>query len=884
MTRFFSLPTSSASHTKEAREKGMKGELETGGDLIRQDEREKIVTQTGDSSAPTSTTTITPRAGPNKLHKPRPFSLSVPSSKKRSSSTSTIPSVDVAARPISVTMPLNGNSSSEESFSSVATPSLPTTPNKGRTETKRLRTISLRSVRSISASIIHHRHTASTQSTQSNKSSILSSSGSVSSASSSPSVSPMKKVTSRVKKSIRRLGSSLHLPHVTSKSRPRSSSAASAPGLDHHHLSHPSQTSIPSALNTSTSSRKSSFTQDSASAKTKEAELHVNEHEAEAEHERIPESLPEGEPTQSLEEESQSAPLVLVEPPSTIAVVVSGDSDEPLRVQVPDSPNIVSIALSPVAEMPTPVTPQAPAFPTPVAVSAEAGDVQPEEVLSTSEHTLSTSVYVEREVPDPFLVDEEGDAMSDEDKQEEYGQEREASVAPSLASSDVPAAQEIALSVSKATMATPDVTSPTASEPPVSSPLNVNKDVPPPPPEEIAEQGEGQVEEEVPDLFLPGLVIPTMFLPIPNTDPLTTLLTKYIYPPEKRPVRDVTGEWKRTDTHTLVMTNSWRTLGKMARDRIVASNPADVENILDLWYLRLASLARLRLSNQTAAECTNLFAVLNAIEPVDHRVYVFEKILPFELEVMYARIKYWSGDHMGYLDALSALLRKCKRKAREAATIAKTESEAQEIKDMWKERGARISLILASQLVEMKDFTAATKLLEPLCTQLSHTGGPHSTITNSHLRSAIARIYIQGGNVQLAAHHFGIVAQDPNADESLKKLNDAILSAAEGEWERSVQVLKNMIEEDADNFVAVNNLGVALLSQGKLKEAIEVLERALKSSPSTVVVAEPFLFNLSTLYELRSAAGLEKKKDLLIEVAKWSGDGLRVNCLKMPTN
>jgi len=62
------------------------------------------------------------------------------------------------------------------------------------------------------------------------------------------------------------------------------------------------------------------------------------------------------------------------------------------------------------------------------------------------------------------------------------------------------------------------------------------------------------------------------------------------------------------------------------------------------------------------------------------------------------------------------------------------------------------------------------------------------------------------------------------------------------------------------------------------------MERALKSSPSTVVVAEPFLFNLSTLYELRSAAGLEKKKDLLIEVAKWSGDGLKIGCLKMPTN
>ncbi|KAF9454322.1 hypothetical protein P691DRAFT_656665 [Macrolepiota fuliginosa MF-IS2] len=515
---------------------------------------------------------------------------------------------------------------------------------------------------------------------------------------------------------------------------------------------------------------------------------------------------------------------------------------------------------------------EVPSVPTPTAVTADVRDTQ-FDALSPSESILDTTVYVEQEVPDPFLIDEEGDAMSEGEKEEE----RETSVAPSVASSEPPAAQEIALSVST-TLTTATIASPASSEPPVLSPLNVNKDVPPPPEETEQDAEEEEAEEEVPDLFLPGLIIPTMFLPIPNTDPLTTLLTKYIYPPEKRPVRDVTGEWQRTDVHTMVMTNSWRALAKMARDRIVVCNPADIENILGLWYLRLSSVARLRLSNQTAAECINLFAVLNAIEPAEHRHYVFEKILPFELEVMYARIKYWSGDHMGYIDALSALLRKCKRKAREAGGLK--EGEAQEVKDMWKERGARVCLILASQLVEMKDFTAATKLLEPLCSQSIND----EPATNPTLRSAIARIYLQGGNVQLAAHHFALVDQDPSADETLKRTNEGILAAADGEWEKSVDILKGLIDKDAENFVAVNNLSVALLSQGKLKEAIDVLEKALKSSPSTVVVAEPFLFNLSTLYELRSAAGLEKKKDLLIEVAQWSGDGLRTNCLKMPTN
>jgi hypothetical protein len=47
---------------------------------------------------------------------------------------------------------------------------------------------------------------------------------------------------------------------------------------------------------------------------------------------------------------------------------------------------------------------------------------------------------------------------------------------------------------------------------------------------------------------------------------------------------------------------------------------------------------------------------------------------------------------------------------------------------------------------------------------------------------------------------------------------------------------------------AVNDLAVALLCQGKLKEGIEVLEAALETSPSTLAMAEPFLFNLCTCF------------------------------------
>ncbi|KAL4259902.1 Trafficking protein particle complex subunit 12 [Pleurotus pulmonarius] len=452
--------------------------------------------------------------------------------------------------------------------------------------------------------------------------------------------------------------------------------------------------------------------------------------------------------------------------------------------------------------------------------------------------TSPPRVYVEPPVPDPFLVDDPEDPMSEEENE---------------ASSASESSQVFTTMQSEETLV----------KSPHPEPNKHLPSPPPPQPEEVEDQ------EEAPTISLPALILPTMFLPIPNTSPLTTLLNKYI-PPDKRPVRDLTGEWQRSDFHTLVMTNSWRALARMARDRMVNTDPEEIALILSLWYIRLASLARLRLFNQTSAECTNLFSVLNAIEPPSTRKYVFERILPFELEVMQARLKYWTGDHMSYLDALNVLLQKCRisaRGAKDDITVS-----------MWKERGARMCLIIASQLVEMKDFAAATKLLEPLCLQ------EDSNTSSPALRSSIARIYLQAGYVQMAAKHFDIVDKDPMAEPALKDMNKALLASANGEWDAVSNTLKKALSEDKENFAAVNNLAVALLSEGKLKEGIEVLETAMKASPSAVVVAEPFLFNLSTLYELRSGNALDKKRELLLEVAKWSGDGLKTACLKMPTS
>ncbi|KAL5492373.1 hypothetical protein ACEPAI_3820 [Sanghuangporus weigelae] len=463
----------------------------------------------------------------------------------------------------------------------------------------------------------------------------------------------------------------------------------------------------------------------------------------------------------------------------------------------------------------------------------------------------------------PFLVDDPEDPLSDPESQKDVVGTpvvQSVTLSKELESTDKTAVEQKELAAPTppeklaAATATTTSTGSTASPKPSSS-----------------------LEDETPELHAPALTATSLFLPVPQTDPLSALLTKYVPEPHLRPPRDTSGEWQHTDFHTLVMTNNWRALARMARDRIVTANPRDVELILNLWYIRLSSLARLRLFNQTSAECENLFSVLYTIEPPSARAYILRSVLPFELEVLRARCAYWAGDHLGYLDDVSALLHRCRVRARQAPVVSEL---GRDERAMWMERGARMALIVASQLVEMKDYTAATTLLEPL--SLTGSSPPSPT-----LRSAIARIYLQGGNLAAAQAHFDAVDADPDAEASLKMTNAVIRAAALGDWVQAAEHARSLLDTDAEregdasDVVAANNYAVALLGQGRIREGIQVLEASLQASPSATTTTEPYLFNLSTMYELRAGLTAHRKRDLLIEVAKWSGDGLRTACLKL---
>jgi len=131
-------------------------------------------------------------------------------------------------------------------------------------------------------------------------------------------------------------------------------------------------------------------------------------------------------------------------------------------------------------------------------------------------------------------------------------------------------------------------------------------------------------------------------------------------------------------------------------------------HLFQLWALRLAALARLRLYNHASAETSALFSALSTVQPPSAQVHILTSLLPLELELARARMRYWNNDSVGYLDALVEVLKNCRRKALAYVGKLGVSTDVEEMGrlrvsvDEWKGNIARVGLVLASQLVEMK--------------------------------------------------------------------------------------------------------------------------------------------------------------------------------------
>ena len=116
----------------------------------------------------------------------------------------------------------------------------------------------------------------------------------------------------------------------------------------------------------------------------------------------------------------------------------------------------------------------------------------------------------------------------------------------------------------------------------------------------------------------------------------------------------------------------------------------------------------MRLYNHASAETSALFSALSTVQPPSAQTHILTSLLPIELELARVRMRYWNDDPLGYVDALVEVLRSCRRKTSKFVERLGMSTDVEEMGrlrvsvDEWKGNMARVGLVLASQLVEMK--------------------------------------------------------------------------------------------------------------------------------------------------------------------------------------
>ncbi|RUS20237.1 hypothetical protein BC937DRAFT_95611 [Endogone sp. FLAS-F59071] len=425
-----------------------------------------------------------------------------------------------------------------------------------------------------------------------------------------------------------------------------------------------------------------------------------------------------------------------------------------------------------------------------------------------------------------------------------------------------------------------------------------------------------------------------LFYDIPMTDALSDLIEKH-FPPDQRPARDLAGlieaeKSKSPDAlRELVMNNSWRAVARSVRHKITHTNPSHIDEILQLWYTRLLALTKLRLYQLASAEFDRLGDLDRAELTYEYHQGLFPgqtgSMVPFDLRVLWAKLPAWLGNTGASVQRVVLLIVFCKKMATRLA--AENTNEATQEPRQWHAREAQLYLLIVNYLIELQVSEKISGEYVPCCFKFEffldvtinvvydlflgtqdYPGATRAMQTIARIQptdvntvAGIGRLYLQLGNIDAAHQAFqqveatvdawereieagGTVHVDAEGIKAVKEtvvMNRAFNAMASGDWEQAKGILTQALERNGENLVAANNLAVCELYLGNLNGAISTLQNLLTAHPTTAGTCEPLLFNLCTLFELRSENAQERKIALMRDVGRWAGDAFGVECLKI---
>ncbi|XP_055856607.1 trafficking protein particle complex subunit 12 [Episyrphus balteatus] len=310
-----------------------------------------------------------------------------------------------------------------------------------------------------------------------------------------------------------------------------------------------------------------------------------------------------------------------------------------------------------------------------------------------------------------------------------------------------------------------------------------------------------------------------------------------------------------------------------------AGQPAkNTPHSLQLWFTRLALLAKLGQYEllQSEAEAFDHLTRPDVYYEFHPDMYNGKKgsMACFSFRLLLAELPVYFGNAQEALDKLSELYAICNE-------IKKYFKDDVTACAFWRRREIRVIHSIVNCAIMMRKFNLIDDIIRDMILE-------ETTLTKEDRRSlfsAWGRIYLQIGDIFGAEQKFAEARRlkETNSSPDLRDFVDkGLIAVAKNDFQEAYLLFQKALQIESGNTMILNNMGVCLLYGGKLKDAINLFERAINLNPQKSL-NESLLVNLSTLYELESYNSANKKLNLLKLVNKFKPD-LNISlefCLKL---
>lgn len=176
-----------------------------------------------------------------------------------------------------------------------------------------------------------------------------------------------------------------------------------------------------------------------------------------------------------------------------------------------------------------------------------------------------------------------------------------------------------------------------------------------------------------------------------------------------------------------------------------------------------------------------------------------QSLVPFELRILFATLPSQLKYPALTLERVTMLAVYCKK-------MQKKSQDA-----IWKQREIQTYLVLATQWINMKEYSAAATTMQLILTTMAPD--------NIDLLSSLGRLYLQMGDLKSAESMFQRMEEKCGSGETTKEAintNKAFTLMAQGEWAQARDILQHVYESNNENLLAINNLAVCEVYLGNL--------------------------------------------------------------------